>query len=169
MRVILRSILVLIVVTSVSAVAAAPARVQRRQSSAVGATTIAVKVGGSSYDASGQASCRHAPQASIYNRPAQQWNVQHTDGQRSLTLTLWRPAPSGEDMFTLGVSLGGKSHNVTTVKVGAQGEVRGSGTVTFAPSGNGGTFTIDAADPSGQKIAGTIACDAFAPVIAEGG
>jgi hypothetical protein len=63
----------------------------------------------------------------------------------------------------------GASHRVSTVKVGQQGSVQGSGTATIARSGAGGTFTLDATADSGRRITGTIACTAFTEPIAEGG
>ena len=96
-------------------------------------TTIPFAVGDS-------ASCADTPSRQyrvslrIYNVLAQQWSVEQSDGQRSLTLTLWRPQRGAGDMLSLGVNTAGKSHAVNTVKVGNQGDVKGSGTVTFAPS-----------------------------------
>jgi hypothetical protein len=124
--------------------------------------TVALQVGSESYNATGQGSCRHATRGSIYNVLAQQWSVEQSDGPRSLTLTMWRPLNGSGDMMSLGINTAGKSRLVDTVKVGSQGDVKGSGTVTFAPAGNGGTFTIAATAGDGTKIAGMIKCDAFA-------
>jgi hypothetical protein len=67
-------------------------------------------------------------------------------------------------MFTLSVN-GKTTVSVTTVR----SQVSGSGKVTLAPAGKGGTFTIDAKAKTGESITGSIKCDAFTPAIAEGG
>ena len=138
---------------------------QRRIPGAAGETkvpvTIALQVGSEAYKVTGQATCHHAAQASIYDVPAEQWSVQQSDGSRSLSLTMWRPKKASGDMLSLAVSTGGKSHTVNTVKAGKSGTADGSGTVTFVPAAKGGTFTIDAAAADRTKITGTITCAGF--------
>jgi hypothetical protein len=97
------------------------------------------------------------------------WSVQHSQEGRNLALTVWRPRSAGEAMLNLSITAAGKSYDVSTVKVGQQGSPSGTGTVTFAPAGKGGTFTINATAASGAKIVGTVTCDAFTPLVAEGG
>jgi hypothetical protein len=140
---------------------AAQVRVPRTQAESKVPVTVALQIGSESYKATSPGKCTHTTEASIYNVAAQQWSVEQSDGPRSLTLTLWRPQRGSGDMLSLGVNTAGKSHVVNTVKVGNQGDVKGSGTATFAPSGNGGTFTIAATAGDGAKIMGTITCDAF--------
>lgn len=166
----------MILIAAVAAVLAfaAPSGEQRRPAGspsqqATVPAQISLKAGAQSYDFSGQAKCQHAPQASIYGAAAELWKVEHSGDGRNLTLTVWRPRSGGESMMNLSVSAGGQSYSVNTVKVGQQGSPSGSGTVSFAAAGKGGTFTIDAAAKGGVKIAGTIACEAFTPLIAEGG
>jgi hypothetical protein len=130
--------------------------------------TIAIRSGADAYDFTGKATCTHAPVASIYDVRAEQWRVDQSEGGKSLALTLWRPG-SGADMFTLSLSPGAKRHSVDTVKVGAKGTPQGSGTVTLAPEGTGGTFTISAVAADGARISGTVKCGAFTAAIAEGG
>ena len=126
---------------------------------------ISLKVAGQSYDVKGQASCTHAPKASIYNVLSEMWTVRQEQEGQSVQLTLWKPLDGSASMFTL--STGGKKNtSITTVR---GGEVSGSGTVTFAPSGKGGTFTIDARGKANDTVAGTITCQAFTPARAEGG
>lgn len=131
--------------------------------------TITLKVGTDAYRITGQGACRHAAQASIYDMPAEQWSVQHREGSRSLSLTMWRPKKGAGDMLSLSVNTAGRSYTVNTVKVGSAGTPQGSGTVSLAPAGKGGTFTIQAATADSTQIAGTVACEAFTPLIAEGG
>jgi len=131
--------------------------------------SIALKVAGQPYNFSGKARCTHAPQASIYDTNAQQWRVEHNEGQRSLSLTFWRPASGSGDMFTLHCTISGKSYLVNTVKTSGGGTIQGSGKVTFTPSEPGGTFTIDATTTNGSTITGTIKCSGFSAAVAEGG
>ncbi len=131
--------------------------------------TITLQVAGQPYHVAGQAECRHAPVASIYGVAAQMWSVQQSDGQRSFTLTLWRPRNGSDDMFSLSVATGGKSYLVNTGKAGGQSAVEGSGKAALTTSGLGATFTINATAANGAAITGTIKCSAFAAAIAEGG
>ena len=131
--------------------------------------SIALMVAGQPYNFGAKALCTHAPLASIYGTNAQQWRVEHNDGQHSVSLTFWRPAAGSGDMFTLHCTIGGKSYLVTTVKTSGGGTIQGSGKVTFTPSAPGGTFTIDAAAANGSAITGTIKCSAFSPALDEAG
>ncbi len=139
----------------------AQVRVPRTPVDAKVSVTIALEIGSESYKYTGPGTCRHALQASIYDLLAEQWTMEGGDGLRNVTLTLWQPKKGAGDMVSLAVSSGGKTHVVNTVKVGADGSVRGSGTATLAPAGKGGTFTINATAADGAKIRGTIKCDAF--------
>lgn len=132
---------------------------------------VSLKAGNSTYAARGQGSCTHAPKASIYGVLSQMWMVRHQDQGRSVQLTFWKPADGSNSMFS--VSVNGKARaSVSTVRgktASAGAKPEGSGSVTFAPAGKGGTFTIDAKAATGESIAGTIKCDAFTAAIAEGG
>lgn len=126
---------------------------------------VSLKVGAGAYTGKGQGSCTHAPKASIFGVLSEMWTVRHQEEGRSVQLTLWKPADGSAPMFNLSVS-GKTNASISTVR---GGQVTGSGTVTLAPSGKGGTFTIDAKGKAGEAIGGTIACEAFTPAIAEGG
>ena len=126
---------------------------------------VALKAGGGAYDSAAPGSCTHAPQAAIYNVASEMWSVRQEAEGRSLTLTLWQPKDGSEAMFTLGVN-GPKNVQVSTVR---GGDVSGSGSVKFQPSGKGGTFTVNAKTKAGDAITGTIECSAFAAHVAEGG
>lgn len=130
--------------------------------------TIALKAGAEAYNFTGKATCSHAPRASIYNLLAERWTIDQSEGSRSATLALWHPA-SGNDLVSLSLSTGGKRYSVSTIKVGDNGTVEGSGTISLAREGSGGTFTVNATAANGTKITGTIKCDAFTAAIAEGG
>lgn len=132
---------------------------------------VSLKAGTGTYASRGQGSCTHAPQASIYGVTSQMWTVRHQDQGRSVQLTFWKPTDGSNTMFSL--SMNGKPRaSVSTVRgrtASAGATPEGSGTVTFAPAGKGGTFTIDAKTATGDPIAGTIKCDAFTAAVAEGG
>jgi hypothetical protein len=132
---------------------------------------VSLKAGGSSYTAHGQGTCTHAPKASIYGVLSEMWSVRHQEQGRSVQLTFWKPTDGSSSMFSLSVN--GKTRaSVSTVRgknVSGSATPSGSGSVTFAPAGKGGTFTIDAKAATGEPITGTIRCDAFAAAVAEGG
>ncbi len=94
----------------------------------------------------------------------QNWQVGHQEAERSMILSVVRPANGGEDMFSLHISAGDKKYVTDTVvwrRGVVKGPTRGSGSVRFEPAGNGGTFTITATAVNGAKISGTVKCDAF--------
>jgi len=130
---------------------------------------IDLRVGGEQYAFTGPGVCQSSADASIYELAATMYAVRQNGEGRSLNLTFWRPKTGAPDMLTLGVSLAARSYRVSTVKVGRQGDVRGSGRATFARTGEGGTFTLDATAEGGTKISGTITCERFASIVAEGG
>jgi hypothetical protein len=144
----------------------APVPAQRRpagsapQEAKVGAT-IALNVAGMAYHFSGQAVCEHLSRGSIYDIPAERWSVRHSEAARDVSLTVWRPQSGGGDMVTLAVGIGGKRHDVNTVKAPKATSVTGSASVKFAPEGKGGTFTLNATAGSGAAVTGTIKCEAF--------
>ncbi len=126
---------------------------------------VSLKVGPGTYAAKGQGTCTHAPQAAIYNIRSQQWTVRHEEEGRSAQLTLWKPVDGSAEMFALSVN-GKPNITISTVR---GGQLSGSGTVKFEPSGKGGTFTVDAKGKAGEPLSGTFKCDAFTAAFAEGG
>lgn len=160
------------VAAGIAAVATVGIHAQRRAADQRGTAavqvTIALKAGAEDVNFTGKGTCTHAPVASIYGLRAERWTVDQADGGRSLTLALWHPA-SGSDLISLNLSGGARRHSVTTIKVGTNGTVEGSGTITLAKANTGGTFTVNATTAEGTKITGTVKCDAFTPAIAEGG
>ncbi|HEY3116569.1 MAG TPA: hypothetical protein VGK54_07505, partial [Chloroflexota bacterium] len=107
------------------------------------AVTIAGKIGGKSYQASGTGTCRHAPDASLGGLSASLWMVQYGGSReaalKQLNLTLWRPKDGSPDRLSLSVETASGSHRIQT---GGQGENAGEGTVTILPSGPGGRLEI---------------------------
>ena len=126
---------------------------------------VSLKAGAASYDVKAQGTCTHAPRAGIYGVLSEQWMVRQEEDNRSVQLVFWKPADGSAPMFSL--SLNGKTNmSVSTVR---GGQVSGGGTVTFEPSGKGGTFTVDAKAKSGETITGTLKCEAFTRAVSEGG
>ena len=163
-----------LVLTALCVGLCAPALFAQRRANGVPAgtlvpITIGLTVGTEPFQLKGNGKCQHAPQASIYDVLAEQWSVQHSEGDRSLSLTMWRPKKGSGDMLTLSVNTGSRSHSITTVKAPNSGPTRGSGTISLASAAKGGTFTIEAATREGTRITGTIACGAFTAAVAEGG
>ena len=121
---------------------------------------ISLQIGAHKYPASGQAECKSAQRASIYNIPASLTSVSHRAGKDSLHLSLWQPADGKPAMLTLRVTTGGKTYLVDTVK-----DKKGSGKATRDDR----TISIDAVAASGEKITGRIQCRSFGGIQAEGG
>src|SRR5512144_2469505 len=99
---------------SIALTVASAAAGKRRTEPAMPADTkvdvaITLQVAGQPYHFAGKAACLHAPVASIYSVMAEMWSVRQSDGQRSITLTLWHPRNKSGDMFSLSVETGGKS------------------------------------------------------------
>jgi hypothetical protein len=136
---------------------------QRTTASKTVPISVDLKVGNEQLQGSGNGTCTHAPQASIYDIRSQMWSAAYqTDKGQSVQLTLWRPIDKSGDMFNL-------SANAATVSTVRKGTPSGSGTVTFEPAGKGGTFRLNAKAANGSAISGSIKCDAFLPHVAEGG
>ncbi len=143
-------------------VSTAVAQVDRRPpgDDKVGAS-VALQVAGAPYQFSGKASCTHDAKAGMFGVIGEKWQVVHSEGARSVILNFMRPINGAGDMFSMSVESGGKSYQVDTLRAKPSDAVKGLGTVSLAPAGNGGTFTIDAKAENGAKISGTIKCEAF--------
>ncbi len=168
MRIQNRIILNIAVALTLTSVASAQRRTAPARPGEAG-VAITLQVAGQPYHFEGKAACQQAPEASIYNIMARMWSVQQSSGQRSITLTLWRPRNMSADMFSLSVATGAKSYLVNTVRAVGASAVQGSGKVTLTTSGAGGTFQIKATAANGAAITGTIQCSAFGQATAEGG
>jgi len=126
---------------------------------------VSLKVGQGTYAAKGQGTCTHARQAAIYDIRSQQWTARHEEDARSVQLTVGKPVDGSAEMFSLLVN-DQSDVNISTVR---GGQISGSGTVKFEPSGKGGTFTVVAKGKAGEPVTGTFKCEAFTAAIAEGG
>jgi hypothetical protein len=133
------------------------------------AITIAAKIGRKKYQASGEGTCRHAPDASIHGVSASLWTVEftsrHETGLKQLSLTLWRPKDGSPDQLSLNLDTSAGSHRIQT---GQEGENAGEGTVTILPSGPGGRLEITGKASDGKTLQVTVDCQAFTDGDAEG-
>jgi hypothetical protein len=127
---------------------------------------VALQVGSSKHQFSGQGQCKAAPQASIYGINAALYTVSQRAGGQALNLTLWQPKDGSPNMISLRVSSGSKAYQVDTVKGGAKRDTKGSGSATVDKAG---VFTLDAVAATGEKITGRIRCGSFGGIQAEGG
>lgn len=154
---------------ALAAVAAGQSPIRRTPGDDKVRVNIALQVGGAAYRFNGRGECAHEPEGYIYGTAAKLWTVEQSEGLGSVMLRLWSPGSGKADMFTLYVTSGGKPYQTNTVTGKEAMPTKGSGTVSFAPAGTGGVFTVNATAAGGAKISGTIKCDAFRPVVVEGG
>jgi hypothetical protein len=122
---------------------------------------VALEVDGRPIVLKGTGECNFTDEATIYEAPATMWAVRQSTGNRSVNLTMWR-LHQGGDSLTLSLMVDGKTYRVNTTKVGQHGTLDGAGRWTFAKSGAGGVFTIDALTATRAKIAGRLTCAGFA-------
>jgi len=150
------------------ATAAGDAAAQRAGGSSM--VSVSAKVGGKSYDASGPGSCRHSPNAAIYDVPAALWMVEQApSGEgaiKGVHLTLWRPKNGSSEQVSLSLETRSSSHRISS---GGKAQPVGSASVKLSPLGSGGRFELKGKDAKGTNIEVTIKCPAFAGVEAEGG
>ena len=121
---------------------------------------VALEVDGRPVVLKGAGECNFTDEATIYEAPATMWAVRQSTGNRSINLTMWR-LHQGGDSLTLSLTVDGKTYRVNTTKVGQQGTIEGAGRWTFAKSGAGGVFTIEASTGTHAKIAGRLTCAGF--------
>ncbi|HEX7336927.1 MAG TPA: hypothetical protein VF252_06940 [Gemmatimonadales bacterium] len=132
--------------------------------------TLSGSIGGKAYRTSGPGTCKHAPDASIYDLPAALWMIEFANPRgpeiRQLNLTLWKPKDGSPYQVSLALETGSASHHIS---FGGKREPVGSATVKLTPSGSGGRFELKGRDAEGAKVELSISCPAFAGVEAEGG
>jgi hypothetical protein len=157
-------------ITSVILMATIPDDLAAQRSGAPGPVNVAVRIDGKSHEASGAGSCRHTPNASIYDVPAALWMAEYGGGEKgaisSVNLTLWRPKNGNPEQLSLSVSTRSSSHRIS---VGGRGEQVGSGKAEIIPEGAGGRLQVQGKDDSGKALQLVITCPVFAGVQAEGG
>ena len=131
---------------------------------------LSARIDGKGYEAAGQGSCKHTPDASIYDLPAALWLIQYgnpSGGEiKQLNLTLWKPKDGSSDQVSLSLETGRSSHRISS---GGKAQPAGSATVTVSPLGSDGRLDLKGKDVEGRKIELTVNCPVFAGIEAEGG
>lgn len=150
---------------------AADGMAQRRPPAAAGKPlTLSADIGGKAYQATGPGTCRHTPDAAIYDLPAALWMIEYGNqagrGIRQVNLTLWKPKDGSPDQVSLSLETGRSSHRISS---GGKAQPAGSATVSVSPLGSGGRLKLTGKDAEGTKIELTIDCPTLAGVEAEGG
>jgi hypothetical protein len=131
--------------------------------------TVTAEVDGARSTYSGPGECHHTTQASIYDVPASMWSANADAGSgdlRYVNLTLWQPKATGEMQVSLGLTAGGVTHEIATVK-GA--DPKGTGTGRVEPSGVGGSMHVEGKDAEGRSVRLTVECGRWTEPVAEGG
>lgn len=150
--------------------AISPANLAAQRAGDPPTVAVTATVGGKSYEGTGRGTCRHTPDASIYDVPAALWMVEQGGSSngalKALHLTLWRPKNGGPDQVSLALETRSSNHQIS---VGGKARQVGSAKAKLSSVGSGGRFQLKGTDAKGMKILLTITCTAFAGIEAEGG
>jgi hypothetical protein len=121
-----------------------------------------LEVGGKPLLLSGPRECTYTGAGSIFDIPAAIWSVHQSAVNGSLNLSVFR-LKSGGEMFSLNLVIDGRLHQVSTVKIGANGRIRGAGVIRVGGTAGAGagSFSIEVRTESGVRISGTIGCARF--------
>jgi hypothetical protein len=131
---------------------------------------IIARLGAKSYSSTLAGSCRHEPEASIYDLPAALWTVEASGAEGSsikqLNFILWRPKNGSADQISLSVDAGSKP---TRIDVSPRSKPVGGGRVRLTPGDSGGKIELTGKDAKGTGVNLTISCPSFEAVEAAGG
>jgi hypothetical protein len=131
---------------------------------------VVARVGTKTYDSKVPGSCKHEPDASIYDVPAALYTVEGAGAAGSdikqISLTLWRPKNGSADQISLSLEAASRS---TRIEINPRSKAVGAGSVQLQPIGSGGKFELKGKDAKGTKVNLTISCPSFEAVEAEGG
>ena len=131
---------------------------------------INARLGAKSYSSTLPGSCKHEPEASIYDVPAALWTVEASGAEGSsikqLNFTLWRPKNGSADQISLSVDARSKP---TRIDINPRNKPVGSGKVRLTPGDSGGKIELTGKDAKGTPVNLTISCPAFEAVEAAGG
>jgi len=132
------------------------------------ATSSAAVLDGTDYTLSGDVTCEHADDGSIYDVPAAMWHATLKADAATVSyvnLTIWQFKQGGPDQFSLGLQAGGVFHHASTIK-GAT--LVGSGTATVERAA---TTSLHAkgADEKGVAFDVTLRCAKVIAAVEEGG
>jgi hypothetical protein len=131
---------------------------------------ISARLGGKSYSSTVPGSCKHEPEASIYDVPAALWTVEASGAEGSaikqLNFTLWRPKNGSADQISLSLDAGSKP---TRIDINPRSKPVGGGRVRLTPGESGGKIELTGKDSKGTGVNLTISCPSFDAVEAAGG
>jgi hypothetical protein len=104
---------------------------------------VVARLGAKSYSSTVPGSCKHEPEATIYDVPAALWTVEASGAEGSsvkqLNFTLWRPKNGSADQISLSLDAGSKP---TRIDVNPRNKPVGSGKVRLTPGGSGGKIEL---------------------------
>src|SRR4029079_12521516 len=132
------------------------------------AASSAATLDGTSYTLSGDVTCEHADDGSIYDVPAAMWHATlKADGATVsyVNVTIWQFKQGGPDQFSLGLQAGGVFHHASTIK-GAT--LVGSGTASVDRAATT-SLHVKGADEKGAAFDVTLHCAKVIAAVAEGG
>jgi hypothetical protein len=121
------------------------------------ATSSTTTLDGIGYTLTGDVTCEHTDDGSIYDVPAAMWHAtRKVDGATVsyVNLTIWQFKQGGPDQFSLGLQVGGVFHHASTIK-GAT--LVGTGTATVEP-GATTSLHVKGADEKGVVFDVTLRC-----------
>ena len=128
------------------------------------------RLGAKSYSSTLSGSCKHEPEASIYDVPAALWTVEASgaDGSsiKQLNLTLWRPKNGSADQISLSLDAGSKP---TRIDINPRSKPVGGARVRLTAEDSGGKIELTGKDAKGTGVNLTITCPSFEAVEAAGG
>jgi hypothetical protein len=132
------------------------------------ATSSAATLDGIDYRLSGDVTCQHTDDGSIYDVPAAMWHATLKDDGATVSyvnLTVWEFKQGGPDQFSIGLQVGGVFHHASTVK-GAT--IVGSGTATVERSA-ATSLHAKGADEKGVAFDVMLRCAKVTQAVEEGG
>jgi hypothetical protein len=132
------------------------------------AASSAATLDGTVYTLSGDVTCEHADDGSIYDVPAAMWHATlKADGATVsyVNVTIWQFKQGGPAQFSLGLQAGGVFHHASTIK-GAT--LIGSGTATVEREATT-SLHVKGADEKGVAFDVTLRCAKVTQAVEEGG
>ncbi len=133
-----------------------------------GSTTVnlVATVGGRPYPDHGAGECKTSAESTIYDVPATQWHGTFSGSEigtvRDVNVTVWQPKAGGPDQVTMWLTVGGKSHRISTV---TGGEKIGKAKASARRQGTGGTILVEGTTGEGTPVELEFICDEFSEIV----
>ena len=163
------AVAVLALATAVSAQPGAAQAGRRTPAQAdQGRGALSANVAGKKATASGPGRCARETGASLYDKPAALYLVEHSGpGElKEVHLTLWEFKDGSPSQFRITLDLDGTSHTISTLQGGTR---EGDGTASLQEVGTGHRISVQGHDAKGVPLGVTIDCVSFQGIEAEGG